>query len=456
MKYLKKNITVILLTLSFVAVSNQLFAQHTSSQVRNLKIGDTIPDIIVRNLINSHDNQQAVSSMYKHGSLIINFWATWCVPCLREIPLLDSMQQEQQGKLAVLAVAYQDSAVVKKFLKAHPDLTVNHLPIATSDQLLSKYFRHFGLPHNVWIDNHGIVRAITGGEDITRENIKAFLAKKQLNLPEKKDNLSFDFTKTFHLGDSIFTYRSIFTPHIDGIPGGIDVSGNDNTTENYNQYFAFNAIIRDMFQFVYADHANYRRPDYRLIKIITKDSLRFYLPSEVHSAVLKNRYKKISDWAKDNTFCYELTLPKVVPDSVFYKDLIDELQRVFNVKYSIEKRDMLCNVVTVSSDSAKFHLSDLKDHDHKLPWIILRKHSLFIRNSTLKDLVHQILSTWDPKDDLWFDETGINYPITTTITFDQDKPITLDVVKAKLKEYGLVFGHGVRPYPIMVLTDLNN
>lgn len=55
--------------------------------------------------------------------LLVDFWATWCVPCLSEIPMFNQLKKDYQPKgVEVVAIALDDegAAKVKPFLKAHP------------------------------------------------------------------------------------------------------------------------------------------------------------------------------------------------------------------------------------------------------------------------------------------------------------------------------------------------
>jgi thiol-disulfide isomerase/thioredoxin len=49
----------------------------------------------------------ADTSIAKLGGkpLLVNLWATWCAPCVKELPTLDALEAAQQGKLAVIAVS---------------------------------------------------------------------------------------------------------------------------------------------------------------------------------------------------------------------------------------------------------------------------------------------------------------------------------------------------------------
>ncbi|HXG99147.1 MAG TPA: TlpA disulfide reductase family protein [Sphingomicrobium sp.] len=57
----------------------------------------------------------------KGSPVLLNLWASWCAPCVKELPTLDQLAVEQDGKLAVIAVS-QDMAPqssVTAFLKQH-------------------------------------------------------------------------------------------------------------------------------------------------------------------------------------------------------------------------------------------------------------------------------------------------------------------------------------------------
>jgi len=53
-------------------------------------------------------------------ALLVNFWATWCAPCLEEMPLLDSVDAQSAGRLKVLGLAADPMAPVQRFLPRLP------------------------------------------------------------------------------------------------------------------------------------------------------------------------------------------------------------------------------------------------------------------------------------------------------------------------------------------------
>jgi hypothetical protein len=86
-----------------------------------------------------------------------------------------------------------------------------------------------------------------------------------------------------------------------------------------------------------------------------------------------------------------------------------------------------------------------------MSYVSFFKDKLTIKNATIGTIIKNVLSSWDFKEDLWIDDTKLNFPIDLVITFDTSKPITLEVIKTELNQYGLTFDKRERNYPIMVI-----
>mgnify|MGYP000685660661 CR=1 FL=1 len=57
-------------------------------------------------------------TQYKGKAVFINFWATWCPPCVEELPMLDAFSREHTGKgFQVLALAIDQPSAVRRFLE---------------------------------------------------------------------------------------------------------------------------------------------------------------------------------------------------------------------------------------------------------------------------------------------------------------------------------------------------
>ena len=95
-------------------------------------------------------------SQFRGRYVLVNLWATWCQPCVRELPALATLQAAISGKrLKVLAinVGRSDAKATAAFLKAHgaSSLGVWRDP----DVAMMRAFNAYGLPASVLIDPQG-------------------------------------------------------------------------------------------------------------------------------------------------------------------------------------------------------------------------------------------------------------------------------------------------------------
>ena len=114
-----------------------------------------------------HDLKGASHTLedYRGKPVLLNFWATWCVPCAAEMPLLSEMQKQYQGKILFIAASIDDEDMkpqVEAFIKKHQGEALTVMMGATLDSL-DDFGVNQGMPGTVFIDAEGkIVDRITG------------------------------------------------------------------------------------------------------------------------------------------------------------------------------------------------------------------------------------------------------------------------------------------------------
>jgi peroxiredoxin len=97
-------------------------------------------------------------SDYRGKVLVINFWATWCAPCLAEMPELVKLQQEYKAKgIQVIGVAAATDRR-SKALTIKRRLKLNYLVVIGTKRLESAYGIGDVLPLTVVVDRNGIIR----------------------------------------------------------------------------------------------------------------------------------------------------------------------------------------------------------------------------------------------------------------------------------------------------------
>jgi thiol-disulfide isomerase/thioredoxin len=96
---------------------------------------------------------------------VLNFWATWCVPCAAEMPLLSEMQKRYRGRVLFIAASIDDEDMkpqIEAFIKKHQGDALTVMMGATLDSL-DVFGVNQGMPGTVFIDAEGkIVDRLSG------------------------------------------------------------------------------------------------------------------------------------------------------------------------------------------------------------------------------------------------------------------------------------------------------
>lgn len=89
--------------------------------------------------------------------VLVNFWATWCPPCRKEMPDLDAIYKEFRGKgLAILAISDEDRTTVAPFLAEHP---VDYPILLDPGSRVNGLFAVHGIPKTFVYDRSGKLAA---------------------------------------------------------------------------------------------------------------------------------------------------------------------------------------------------------------------------------------------------------------------------------------------------------
>ena len=142
------------------------------SGTRPPRIGHDAPDFTVQDTEN-----KVTLSQFRGQVVVLNFWATWCPPCVEEMPSLVEMQRRMKDKgITVLAVSIDvDENAYKKFVKEHG---VNLLTVRDPEQKTPTLYGTHGWPETFIIDRGGVMRRkFIGPVDWTAPDVTEFLGK---------------------------------------------------------------------------------------------------------------------------------------------------------------------------------------------------------------------------------------------------------------------------------------
>ncbi|HKC01580.1 MAG TPA: TlpA disulfide reductase family protein [Terriglobales bacterium] len=136
------------------------------------RIGSNAPDFTVQ------DSDHTVTLSHFRGQVVVlNFWATWCPPCVEETPSLVRMQARLKDKgVVVLGVSIDDdNAAYHKFLKQY---NVNMVTVRDEAKKAATLYGTFGWPESYVIDRNGVIRRkFIGPVDWTSPEVTEYLSR---------------------------------------------------------------------------------------------------------------------------------------------------------------------------------------------------------------------------------------------------------------------------------------
>jgi peroxiredoxin len=110
---------------------------------------------------------------YRGRVVVLSFWASWCEPCVEEMPSMLDLHHDQPD-LAILAVSVdEDAGAYSRFIaRRHVDLTTVRDPAETA----AKLYHSESWPETYVIDRQGIIRRkFIGAQDWSSPEIRAYL-----------------------------------------------------------------------------------------------------------------------------------------------------------------------------------------------------------------------------------------------------------------------------------------
>ena len=146
----------------------RLLACGSSPAVRpeDVIVGNTIPDFSLESL----DGKTVDKNSLKGEVVVLNFWASWCAPCMSEIPDLKQVAAGAKAKVVAIALDEAGRETVRRFTESHG---INYT-VLVGNQEVFQQFNGVGIPYTLVLDRSQRIFKVYRGP-VSRESLEADL-----------------------------------------------------------------------------------------------------------------------------------------------------------------------------------------------------------------------------------------------------------------------------------------
>lgn len=399
--------------------------EDVSIQYKELFIGKKVPNIKFQAI--NHSSNTIELSDFPGKLILLDFWGTWCTPCIKKIPFLDSLQEKLGEKLQIILVHANNNVAIEnisEYLKNYEKVNKRklRLPIAVFDSVAKNIFPYRIIPHMVWIDKDRIFRGATNGSEVNSNFIDSMYAGFPISFHFKKDILNFNRELPLFYNENggeerDVIWKTVMTGNLEGVPSGRFMNLDSGKISHFaiRNYTALN---------------------------LYKIAHQVYLPQSQTAFEMENKKgfiyeRKDNNWLQNNTYCYEVIAPKMKLNG-FLKNMKRDLLGYFGVVGKVEVRPVKCIIITnlepgIEKKKVKQHLKNGKKLDDEIATIaeLLADLNQFGNTPVFSEVSMNKYVNFPMKQDVW----------------------DLDILKQKLNENGLDFKYVTKDLKIFVLFN---
>ena len=159
----------VILSVLVLAIVYTIFNNATKEKVAVLSIGDEAPDFTLVDL----NGEEHRLSDYKGQGVFLNFWGTWCKPCVKEMPAMDrqyEIYKEQGVQILAVNIAQSDFEVERFASQYGLDFPI----VIDKTKSVLEAYNIDPLPSTLLINPDGKIEQIIRGE-MTEQDIAGFM-----------------------------------------------------------------------------------------------------------------------------------------------------------------------------------------------------------------------------------------------------------------------------------------
>jgi len=169
-------------TLLIAATCAQLIS--SAREATGPQPGDAPPPLGLESILQGPGGAQPDWTALKGKVVVLEFWATWCGPCVAAMPHLNELADKFKDQpVKFIAITDQEEKVVVPFLRKKPIQAWIGLD---TDKSMFKAYGVTGIPHTVVVDQDGRIAVITHPTSLTEEHLTDLLAGKTIAFAQRR------------------------------------------------------------------------------------------------------------------------------------------------------------------------------------------------------------------------------------------------------------------------------
>ncbi len=132
-------------TPAYILLCLLLAACQIAPRHADVRQGKTLPAFQLPAL----DGEKISSESYLGQPVVLNFWATWCGPCVKEIPTLKTLHHDSSTRVISIAIDEEGESIVRPFVEEH-DIDY---PVLIGDVEFFRRYNGTGIPYTLVLDS---------------------------------------------------------------------------------------------------------------------------------------------------------------------------------------------------------------------------------------------------------------------------------------------------------------
>lgn len=371
------------------------------------------------------------TTIIKGKKVILDLFNSSCIVCFRMLPKIQTLQDKFGSNLQFILLGDEDAHIRKVYEKFRKNMGLEFTVVYDS-----VFFRSHDIPfvpRYIWIDEFGIVRAVTGPDEITENNIRSFIKYGSFAIKPVVERIAFSADKLLLTGgnggtDTSFLFRSVLSLYQ---PSLIAYTPLKLEYDKNNMFQALGVTMADLYRYAYFGKARWNIQDslygeYALTPLFTTDRV-------PDSPAIAKRY------------CYSFKSPDVMGDEdLLQRALRNDLATFFGYEVMLTRLKMPCwKLIALPGFRDQLRTKFAKQRIettyagmdfNNVPVAVVLENMYYLRTDEYP----------------YINETGINFNIDLSLEGMMTDPLELH--KA-LRKAGLALVEGEKEMWVLILSD---